>query len=350
MIFGSFEFEPFTRQFLGSESFSKSVLVTLGSGSYVCSAQLHTWEGNPHLLIGKYCSLSASLSFLLGGNHEYKNVTTFPITNENFMRHFKSDGGGDVDAILPTKRNVNHYQIIIGNDVWIGAMVTVLGGVKIGNGAVVGTGSLVTKDVPPYAIVGGNPAKIIKYRFPEDVINKLQAIKWWNWSPEEIVKNIKFLDDVENFIDKFYSPKLEYPEDYELMQQIINYRLEGRTIYSFIADFRAKQPLWKKVILEYINIFKSSNKVVMFMWTGEYATIDDINALNEFIKTLAVEPENLPSAVIIPSLPQKKFSPYALKNSDYFITTREEICIECIDYLYNSKTKIIYAGDEFIFK
>ena len=81
----------------------------------------------------------------------------------------------------------------IGNDVWIGENVTIKDGVKIGNGAVIGTAAVVTKDVPPYAIVAGVPAKIIKYRFDDKKIQLLQDIKWWDWSPEMIYKNLALL-------------------------------------------------------------------------------------------------------------------------------------------------------------
>lgn len=82
-------------------------------------------------------------------------------------------------------------KVIIGNDVWIGSHALILGGVKIGDGAVIGAGAVVTKDVPPYAVVGGVPARIIKYRFSQEIIDKLLEIKWWNL-PENILKeNIK---------------------------------------------------------------------------------------------------------------------------------------------------------------
>jgi acetyltransferase-like isoleucine patch superfamily enzyme len=82
--------------------------------------------------------------------------------------------------------------IEIGNDVWIGTSAIILSGVKIGHGAVVAAGSIVTKSVPPYAIVGGNPAKIIKYRLSEEKIEELLEMKWWDWSEEKIKKNIDF--------------------------------------------------------------------------------------------------------------------------------------------------------------
>ena len=86
---------------------------------------------------------------------------------------------------IPNKRR-NPCQIIIGHDVWIGHGVKILGGVKIGNGAVIGTGAIVAKNIPPYAIAVGNPARVIKYRFDEETIKKLLAVKWWNWDLKKL--------------------------------------------------------------------------------------------------------------------------------------------------------------------
>jgi len=96
-------------------------------------------------------------------------------------------------------------DIIIENDVWIGATATIMSGVKISNGAVVGAGSVVTKDVPPYAIVAGNPAKVVKYRFTEEQIEKLLSIAWWDWEEQKIRDNamIMWSNNIDDFINKF---------------------------------------------------------------------------------------------------------------------------------------------------
>jgi hypothetical protein len=97
-------------------------------------------------------------------------------------------------------------DIVIQNDVWIGAKSTIMSGVKISNGSVVGAGSVVTKDVPPYAIVAGNPAKVVKYRFSEEQIEKLLSIAWWNWDEQKIKDNAMDMwsDNINEFINKFY--------------------------------------------------------------------------------------------------------------------------------------------------
>ena len=96
-------------------------------------------------------------------------------------------------------------DIIIGNDVWIGAKTTIFGGVKIGDGAVIGSCSVITKDVEPYSVVAGNPAKHIKYRFTEQQIEKLKKIEWWNWDETKIneISLDLWSNDIDGFIEKF---------------------------------------------------------------------------------------------------------------------------------------------------
>ena len=96
-------------------------------------------------------------------------------------------------------------SIIIQNDVWIGEDVTIMAGVTVGNGAVIARNSHVVKDVPPYAVVGGNPAKVIGYRYTEEQIKKLQVIQWWNWDEQKVKENADyFSEDIEKFCDAFY--------------------------------------------------------------------------------------------------------------------------------------------------
>ena len=240
------------------------------------------------------------------------------------------------------------HQVIIGNDVWIGAHTTIVNGVRIGTGAVIGAGAVVTKDIPPYAIVVGNPAHVIKYRFSEDVIHKLLAIKWWNWSPEKILANEKLFLNIEKFIERHYSSDLEYPEEDEIGNQIKSARKLGKIVYTFVADFQALEPMWKKIVKEFINALKHNECLILIIWTNDSTLNQDLQEFNSYIESINDGEINLP-ITIIPSTPEKPFSPYAIMQANYFITTREEINIQCIDWLEHTKVKIISSLDSDIF-
>lgn len=125
------------------------------------------------LIIGSYCSIGTGASFIMAGNqgHRHEWISSFPFFYMNEVPEFQGAKNGYQPA----------GDTIIGNDVWIGAEAMIIPGIKIGDGAVVGSRALVTKDVAPYAVVGGNPAKEIKKRFAEQDISMLLEMKWWNW-------------------------------------------------------------------------------------------------------------------------------------------------------------------------
>ena len=135
------------------------------------------------LVIGKFCSIACGAKFLFNSaNHTLRSLSTyiFPVLFEEW--------GLDV-ARIPEAWD-NRGDIVIGNDVWIGYEAVVLAGVTIGDGAVIGTRAVVTRDVPPYTIVGGVPAKPIRTRFPEKTIQQLLELRWWDWPPERVASGI----------------------------------------------------------------------------------------------------------------------------------------------------------------
>lgn len=138
------------------------------------------------LIIGKFCSIACGVKFLFNcANHTLKSLSTytFPLFYEDWDLK-KSDVATAWD---------NKGDIVIGNDVWIGYEAVIMAGVRIGNGAIIATRAVVTKDVPPYTIVGGIPAKPIRKRFTDDTIQKLEALQWWNWSFEKIKQSLPYL-------------------------------------------------------------------------------------------------------------------------------------------------------------
>lgn len=134
------------------------------------------------LIIGKFCQIATGVRFIMNGaNHAMNGISTYP---------FKVFGKSWSEAPMDAK---SKGDTIIGNDVWIGNSVTIMQGIKIGDGAIIGTNALVTKDVPPYTIVGGNPATVIRKRFDDETIEYLVKLKWWDWSIEKISDNIALI-------------------------------------------------------------------------------------------------------------------------------------------------------------
>ena len=134
------------------------------------------------LIIGKFCAIAKDVTFIMNGaNHQSAGFSTYPFFIFGNGWEKSAPQPGD----LPFKGNTE-----IGNDVWIGYDATIMPGVKIGNGAIIASKSVVTNDVPAYAVVGGNPAKIIKQRFDDKTINALLSIAWWDWSNDKITAHL----------------------------------------------------------------------------------------------------------------------------------------------------------------
>lgn len=152
-------------------------------------------KGNS-VAIGKYCSIGPDAIFIPLGHTPDPKFESHRIST--FAMHHLSSRGWQEKYNLPSK-----HDIRVGNDVWIGAYAIILPAVNIGDGAMIAAGAVVTKDVPPYAVVGGVPARIIRYRYTKPQIESLLRISWWNWSDEKISQNIDdFFIHVDSFIQK----------------------------------------------------------------------------------------------------------------------------------------------------
>jgi acetyltransferase-like isoleucine patch superfamily enzyme len=139
------------------------------------------YKKHSHVKIGNFCSIAQNVTIFLDSGHTYKDwLTSYPFKslNQDVFNNF-------AEIPFPEELNKNK-DVNIGNDVWIGQNVIIMGGVTIGDGSIVAANSHVVKNVPPYSIVGGNPAKIINYRYDEQTINNLLKIKWWSWEDEKI--------------------------------------------------------------------------------------------------------------------------------------------------------------------
>lgn len=170
-----------------TERLTAEGVVTVGTGTYDPDLiRVHefrmpdgTWLGSK-LTIGKYCSLAA-FDVFLGGNHHHDRISQYPLRSKlGWLPGAEHDSWGAGD-------------VTIGNDVWIGDGALILSGLTIGDGAVVATHAVVTKDVRPYAIVAGNPAREIKRRFDDETVERVQAMRWWDWPEDRIRAEIDLL-------------------------------------------------------------------------------------------------------------------------------------------------------------
>ena len=154
------------------------------------------------LHVGKFCSIANNVKIFLGGDHNINWITTYPFGHINKKTFNLFNGVGH-----PTTKG----DVYIGNDVCIGSNTTIMPGVKIGDGAVISTNSHVVKDVEPYSLVEGNPAKHIKYRFTKEQIDELLKIKWWAWPDEQINKFVPLLcnENIDNFIQTFNNNNID---------------------------------------------------------------------------------------------------------------------------------------------
>lgn len=169
----------------------------IGKWTYIgWGSKIYKWQPSDKVVIGKFCSIAGYVIIFAGGEHCFKNkITTYP---------FKLK----LEHVITQDDVCSKGPVLIGNDVWIGSHSIILSGVTIGDGAIIGAGSVVTNDIPPYAIAAGNPARVIKYRFSEEIIRKLAAIKWWEWDDDKVKRLHKdFYGDIEAFIQKYSKSK-----------------------------------------------------------------------------------------------------------------------------------------------
>ena len=163
-------------------------------GKHTYGAPIVHWENeNAKVVVGNFCSIAGNVNVYLGGNHRPDRVTTYPFGHRDKDTFTMFSGQG---------HPATNGDVLIGNDVWIGGNVTIMSGVTIGDGAVLANNSHVVKNVEPYSLVGGNPAKLIKYRFTQEQIKALLEIKWWYWEDDKINKFTPLLcnNNIDDFI------------------------------------------------------------------------------------------------------------------------------------------------------
>lgn len=255
----------------------------------------YTPEGAYSLHIGAFNSIGWENHFIIDQDHDYKSVSM-----------------ADCELFQTgPSRHKRKGSIIIQNDVWIGQGCTVYGGVTIHNGAVVAGNSVVTKDVPPYCIVGGAPARIIKQRFNEETIQKLLAIQWWYWSDKEIMENREwFMKDPIEFADHFYIPDLE---NRKISANIPSFP----QTYLFFPDFDEPYGVWKYVVLGFCESFSLRQDCGMILF------VNKSNNVQTYISQIEKLTENIEALCnLYVYAGESEEEETAFSHADYYITSR----------------------------
>lgn len=302
-------------------------LMCIDLDSYIVGAKLetslnfHVTDGVHNLQIGRYSALAEDILFLMDVDKDYKQISL---------------GAVSVFQGLNFEEKINRRrrgQVIIQNDCWIANGVTIMGGVTIHNGAIVAAKSVVTRDVPPYSVVAGNPARVIKYRYDARQILDLQRIAWWDWSQEKIKRNAElFHSDVSKFISEHIEDaNLELTDALPLTVATMG---GVRHTYLFVPDFYEPYPVYEKVIAEFNRHFSGASAEMLI-----YIEPDD--RLEEHTgKLQSILQKHREHSCFITIITEKLQDERSLfKAADYYITTRakENVRRMCLAELCNAE-------------
>lgn len=319
----SFEISDYTQPLTIEAEGGKQPLQfgSIDFGSYARDLRVETGPANEiiNLHIGRFCSIAHDVKVQFNLGHDYRAISTAP-------------------TFGPAPGYKRKGQILIGNDVWIGSHVFLLPGVRIGNGAVVGAGSVVDRDVPPYAIVTGNRMEIVKYRFSVEQIEKLLAIRFWNWSLRKVKNSVDVFKqgDVDLFIEKYYKE----PEN-----EVEELKLEARkNRILLIPDFESAYPVWPKVVREYCEKFDDSQDITLVLRIYQGPLFEKcIDAL----KSVLPQKKDLPDILVFDDRLERENSLF--KSCKYFITTRAMNTMQMVEMADINNCQIISGVDQPVF-
>jgi virginiamycin A acetyltransferase len=164
------------------------ILGTLSSIAQDCIMHFPNYQ----IIVGNYSGIARRVTFLCGGPIDHACMHHPTVSTFRFRSHYPNSN-------YPIGKD--RGTLIIGSDCLIGSEAMIFGGVTVGHGSIVGARAVITKDIPPFAIVAGNPAKIIRYRFEKNVIDQLMKIQWWNWEKEKVERNLDLLADINKFLE-----------------------------------------------------------------------------------------------------------------------------------------------------
>lgn len=309
-------------------------LVYLGKDSYSGTIQISSpmgLEANDkvfNIQIGRYTSIGNNVKLLVDMNHDYNSIY------QGVISEFANDEYGRIGWGQIIKRIERKREILIGNDCWIGDDVIIMGGATIHDGAVVAAGSVVTKDVPPYAIVGGNPAKVIKYRFSPEVINEMEKIEWWYWNSDflKAAKN-DMQGEIEPFIMK-YKDNVVLPK--RKSGQYLPRIIEDDRIPTllYFMDFKDNFPIYPRVIDNFVKEFHEKEAELVLCYNA--ASEHEVELMENVICQLEAY-EDVNALINVCAITDGE--DLMMSEVDYYITNRAERNLHRVNmaYLYGVK-------------
>ncbi len=321
----------------GNEQLQGFPLISFDLDSYLVGGQVQSKldfapvPGRHCIAVGKSCAMSEGITFMVNLDHDFTGVAQGD--PEPLMELIR-------DNTRP-KRTRQKGSIIIQNDVWVGHGATIMNGVTLHNGCVVGTNAMVTKDVPPYAIVGGNPARVLKYRFDPEIIDALQRIAWWDW-PDEVLRERRmdfFLPPAE-FTAKYLPLADNPPPPTDILPEA---REAGREIVLFVPDVESKWPLYPSVLAEYFAKDRPHAELLLYL-PEDLSKPEHLRSLEEALSQY----EDRDSYVTLQTgttLDERLL----FQCADYYVTTRSRptVARTCLADLYQAK--ILYGTDTQLF-
>lgn len=302
--------------------------LSIDRDSYIVQAEVQSGlnfrpkDGRHCLAIGKGCSLADGITFMIDLNHDYRSVS--------------QGANAFLEGIVPIIKTPRKGTVIIQNDVWIGHGATIMAGVTLHNGCIVVAQAVVTKDVPPYAMVGGNPAKVLGYRFAPNTIAALQKIAWWDW-PEELQRSRR---------NDFALPAEAFAEKYLLQAEDTGPTpLPGNgpsTVY-FPVDVGEPFPLYPKVLKEYFQKDRPNTELLLYI-PAERSAKESIRAVERILEQYEARHScvTLQTGVTLDEH-------ILFQGADYYVTTRakETVYRTCLADRYG--TNVLYGTDDGLF-
>ena len=292
------------------------------------------FEGKHKIIIGAHSEFSVSKDQII----ENSDISIVSVVLIGRYTSVANDVLFETELASQLVKANMQRQIIIGNDVRIGDHVIISDGVRIGNGAVVAAGAVVTEDVPPYAIVMGNPARVVKYRYSPELIKALQRIKWWNWSDDTVANRAQEMTDIISFVTKYHQPDIYMKGG---TAEVLHARKDaGKTIYCFSLDNTSDIPIWENVVDAYLRTFTKASHVSLVLEILP-ESMDILSILDKKIREVGEDaPEILRCRANIGENLE------LIQNTDIYIASAHPRCMFYIDYANNYDVEVRSGFDD----